>query len=539
MDQITYFLQRPEGAYNNPRWPSPLTVTASTEALFEFSDGSLRYAFDGTFGTTQETGGIDVPQGSISGIRIYSGSRLAITISAEIADAYGLLSEVMLDRAYSNTSLVLLMARIGEGTGHYTGSDRTDFVEAGPGGDLIEGNDGHDQLSGGAGRDTILGGTGRDVLRGGLGADRIEGGIGGDVMHGGTGADTMLGGLGADRLQGGPGADLLRGGLGSDTLIGGAGNDLLRGGQGDDSLIATRGQDSLHGGAGDDTLFAADGVHVLDGGAGTDIFEIGLSGELHIDLASGDHFVFGDDLEVWLTDVEGMRLDRATGSLTGTAGAEYLGGGLGAVTLRGLGGDDSLDGGELRDLLEGGDGDDLLRGGVSVDTLLGGAGDDTLYGEDIPHRAWTNHGADYLDGGEGNDVLIGADTFADYGLYYEFCEYCANEQPGYADTLIGGAGDDTLWMSLRDEVWGGEGADVFTFLPGGSGRTYTEVTIHDFEQGIDVIDLSPNADMLESVAIDGSTAVLTFAGGRTWITLETNAALEQADFTGIGDLAFV
>ncbi|WP_172331624.1 M10 family metallopeptidase C-terminal domain-containing protein [Mangrovicoccus sp. HB161399] len=95
-------------------------------------------------------------------------------------------------------------------------------------------------------------------------------------------------------------------------------------------------------------------------------------------------------------------------------------------------------------------------------------------------------------------------------------------------------------LSKRDQALGRDGADVFTFIETQSGgRDYAEVAIHDFESGTDVIDLSPIADWLSSVAIDGGTAVLTFGSGRTWIALETNAARQASDFAGAEGLAFL
>jgi len=86
-----------------------------------------------------------------------------------------------------------------------------------------------------------------------------------------------------------------------------------------------------------------------------------------------------------------------------------------------------------------------LTGTSHADTLQGGAGNDTIGGAD---------GHDWLYGGGGND------------------------------TIIGGAGNDDLF--------GGAGADVFDYnnisetLPGGGQRDF----IHDFEAGVDKIDLS-------------------------------------------------
>ena len=94
-----------------------------------------------------------------------------------------------------------------------------------------------------------------------------------------------------------------------------------------------------------------------------------------------------------------------------------------------LGGDDRF---------VGGNGDDTVQGGTGRDILFGQNGDDSLVGDD---------GDDKMFGGNGDD------------------------------TLIGGAGDDQLR--------GGNGADVFVFASG-----MNRDTLHDFEDGIDLLDFS-------------------------------------------------
>ncbi|WP_263491393.1 calcium-binding protein [Celeribacter litoreus] len=129
-----------------------------------------------------------------------------------------------------------------------------------------------------------------------------------------------------------------------------------------------------------------------------------------------------------------------------------------------------LEGGS--DIGSGKSGNDTIRGNNGSDTLIGGRGDDVLYGggsndrhplEDGEHG---NDGDDILYGGSGDDLLFGG---AD------------------SDTLRGGDDDDTLvGGSGNDWLSGGAGADVFMFLEVAQDRD----KIVDFEQGLDVIDLS-------------------------------------------------
>ena len=129
--------------------------------------------------------------------------------------------------------------------------------------------------------------------------------------------------------------------------------------------------------------------------------------------------------------------------LFGTHGAETMTDSFGADWMRGQGGDDTLYG--LA-------GDDLIHGGAGNDTLYGGEGSDRLKG---------NIGNDTLYGGAGNDFLKG--------------------QAG-DDTLVGGAGKDALR--------GGAGADTFVFNAIEDSTLSLNDRIMDFEQGIDLIDMS-------------------------------------------------
>ncbi|WP_172331623.1 calcium-binding protein [Mangrovicoccus sp. HB161399] len=277
-------------------WTSPLTVLSSAAELFEFTDGTPRQVFEGVFTGTRANGGFQMPVGTVAAIPVHSGATEAAGISMEIPDAYGLLSEIMLNRssACGHDSLGLLMARADGGEFHYSGSAYGDSIRGGYGRDLIEGN---------------------------------------------TGNDTLKGGPGFDRLDGGAGNDLLLGGLGNDTLDGGAGREVLRGGYGDDSLLAADGgADRLYGGVGNDTLDASEGDCLLDGKGGFDSAVIGAAGTLTIDLSASGRLEFGTDLAVRLVDIEGIKLEKASGTISGTEGDDLLAGGAGDDTLIGGGG---------------------------------------------------------------------------------------------------------------------------------------------------------------------------------------------------------
>ena len=83
-----------------------------------------------------------------------------------------------------------------------------------------------------------LAGGGTDFIRAGdSGANFLQGGPGRDLIFGNAGNDTIIGGGGTDLLVGGAGNDTLTGGPGDDVLVGGAGNDTLTGGGGNNRYV--------------------------------------------------------------------------------------------------------------------------------------------------------------------------------------------------------------------------------------------------------------------------------------------------------------
>ncbi|BDG73374.1 Hint domain-containing protein [Roseomonas fluvialis] len=102
------------------------------------------------------------------------------------------------------------------------------------------------------------------------------------------------------------------------------------------------------------------------------------------------------------------------------------------------------------------EGNDSFTGTAGADTAEGFGGDDTLQGEGGNDRLLGGTGADLLTGGEGNDVL-GASGI---GL--------VTSAGPVADTLLGGAGDDSLYstdhsnslVTRGDSLVGGEGNDT-------------------------------------------------------------------------------
>ena len=76
------------------------------------------------------------------------------------------------------------------------------WLNGGPGNDLIFGNRDRDVLTGGPGEDTLLGGRGDDFIRGADGNDVLSGDRGNDTLQGNDGADTfvLVEGFGSDLI---------------------------------------------------------------------------------------------------------------------------------------------------------------------------------------------------------------------------------------------------------------------------------------------------------------------------------------------------
>lgn len=267
----------------------------------------------------------------------------------------------------------------------------------------------------------------------------------------------------------------------------------------DDTFHARGGNDKVYGREGNDVIYGEDGNDRLFGDEGED----------EIFGGAGRDTLFGGDDDDFLNGGGGNDL------LKGEAGEDTLYGAGGRDRLEGGDGNDILDGGSGGDHLYGQDGDDIMDGGGGSDVFLGGEGNDTLDGQE---------GDDYVYGSAGNDTLRGGNG---------------------TDRLKGGNGDD--WLSGdggKDYLVGGNGADVFAFLA----VTDSENTrgnrdwIHDFDTGIDQIDLSV-IDAIEGGSDDAFTFIsgTAFSGtaGELRFVEKRNKDLLLGDTDGDGRADFV
>lgn len=269
---------------------------------------------------------------------------------------------------------------------------------------------------------------------------------------------------------------------GNDDLVGTERDDTIDLDWGDDRYDGLGGNDKVKGGAGNDTLLGSDGDDKLEGGGDDDLLEGGAGNDTLLG-GSGDDRILGGDGDDQLRGGRGD--DRMSGgdgddSMRAEAGDDVMLGGSGNDFLRGNGGSDRVMGGEGDDTVLGDSQDDILHGNAGNDVLGGGNGDDRLLG---------GAGDDVLNGGRGDDMLMGN---------------------AGADTLDGGAGNDALT--------GGGGADIFVFATGSD-----QDTITDFEDGIDLIDISGFDPAVIALVSDPSYVETILAGASTVIASGSDA----------------
>lgn len=171
--------------------------------------------------------------------------------------------------------------------------------------------------------------------------------------------------------------------------------------------------------------------------------------------------------------------------------------------LNGLDGNDTLDGnavsnemhgGNGNDTVNGNDGNDLLSGDAGGDTLSGGAGDDRIfaaqpwvektYTSDIDSGMDRGTEIDTLSGGDGNDSLFA----------------------GTGDNVDGGAGQDTLYLSVRNAT-AGVHLDLST--------TTSQVTAGGTIAGVELLGRFDGSDFADTV-VAGTAGTLQYT---SWDTI--------------------
>ncbi|AWZ22084.1 calcium binding hemolysin protein, putative [Roseovarius sp. TM1035] len=229
-------------------------------------------------------------------------------------------------------------------------------------------------------------------------------------------------------------------------------------------------------------------------------------------------------------------------TISGTPGDDILDGTARADEITARGGDDIVSAGGGDDFVQGGTGVDIILGGSGADTLSGDGGDDVLIG---------GRGDDLIEGGAGDDVLIGIDGGLNSQTGDELNRLIQSnptidalrpsigtDQHG-SDTLIGGDGEDALFLSGGDFGTGGAGEDRFQI--GDWIEADTVATITDYVPASDFIDYSyvsngtapqvsvaPDDDGNALLSVDG-VVIARVLGAATTLTPASVILSERAD----------
>jgi len=359
---------------------------------------------------------------------------------------------------------------------------------------------------------------------------------------------------GFHRAEGLTGDDAIYGTFEDDHLLGGSGNDLL---------VGQGGDDILDGGTGNDTFLQLEGANeaivvILGDGSGTSDAGTTSSDE-------GDDVLL--NLENYISEGESSGDYRF---VIGGIFANVIKTGAARDVISGEGGDDRIDGGEEADLLIGGDGSDIVIGGEGNDFIISGgtpqAGDTDHYDggagtsdvlsyqsnrssiiTDLPTNILNLRGTVYTSG-LFNDLLdslssngsvrinaetgvvehldslgnvIATDTSTGFETYIgsdhdDIIEGFLTRESGTGNrTVMGGNGDDQIYMRNSNIVEGGNGNDTIFITSDGSGGTI------DGGAGNDTLDMSAIGDARVSLAPK--------SGGSSQLTLR----LHQATFDGL------
>lgn len=162
------------------------------------------------------------------------------------------------------------------------------------------------------------------------------------------------------------------------------------------------------------------------------------------------------------------------------------------------GGDDVALGGPGDDRIDGNDGSDLIALGAGNDTSVGGLGDDLIAGGEGDDDLIGLAGADALIDGLGDDRLVGAQ--GDDVLFHTEAALLGGEAG--VDLFLGGAGHDTLVLTLSEETAAALEADIAAY----NGRGGTFETLGLTLRGVDEIVVRRVGDDLADLGLTGDLA---------------------------------
>ena len=353
---------------------------------------------------------------------------------------------------------------------------------------------------GDAGNDTIIAGD-RNTMHGGWGEDSI---IGTDLnlAYGDVGNDTIY--LKShNSIWGGAGSDIIHA-TDFNLIYGDNVRDGADPGAGDDSIVA-RTDSTIYGGAGKDTIIADDAAKI-DGGTGNDSISFGMNSS----ILAGE----GDDTIV----------SQAPGSPTAPNGSNgsTIWGGKGKVDKFGHPIHYETSGGKGTDSVTGAaftakspgvhdaHGHNVFTGEDALVTIM-----DFKFGNDVIHFGKAFEASAVTAFGYGNSTIVPTTDYQIYtagtdrinvaatisdaanidmrdetGKFVMFGNPNGTLKGGFANTLLGGKNDDTIYVGEGDYVYGGLGNDTINLNGYNNWRDHVGLTeeggtdtITSFQQG--------------------------------------------------------
>lgn len=355
------------------------------------------------------------------------------------------------------------------------GTDGNDTIDINyttdPQGDQVDADDG---IFGTIGdQDVILGFGGDDQVVAGDEEDTVYGGAGGDELYAQSGDDEVYGGGGDDTIYGDDGNDFVVGD-GPNTIGGDyntTGDDFIDGGAGDDTVVGSGGADDISGGDGNDLIFGGFGGGAYGTGDNL-ILNASFDGDAVLggsvfDVQQTDFGAIGDGtVGVWTTE-NGERFvlqNNGAGGIEASSGVTWL-------NLDGVDGNIRI-GHFVQGVVAGEsyefsfDAANALGQSESVNVYFGGELIDTITPDEGAMQSYqftltggSGDGSNRLEFeglGVENNIGVALDNIAVFG---------ATTDEG--DTIVGGAGDDTIYGEFGDDlIDGNRGSDT---LFGGSG----------------------------------------------------------------------
>ena len=362
----------------------------------------------------------------------------------------------------------------------------------------------------------------------------------------------------------------------SSTIDGGAGNDSItvyrgasnsiNGGAGDDriSLSSNQGTMTVRGGAGNDTIYGDTlntygVVYSYSSGEGNDVIHnfnksrdtitgvissvqsgndaiLRMQGEGSVTLTGVVISPFSEGNDSYANSTSNTVLNALAGNDTITNSATR-------VTINGNDGDDKISNSASSVVADGGTGNDSISNSATKVTIKGAAGADTVYnydGDDSHIDLGDGHDSMYavdndnvtVNAGSGNDTVLG--TFYSSKIYGAEGNDIMSINGGgsasnYANTIDGGAGNDSIVVSYGGSINGGSDNDTIRINSGTASyvRTVKGGTGNDVIYGSNA---GTYGTLYEYAYNDGSDIIhnwnsndtLSIAGNYQYTTLKSN-----------------